>query len=97
MPERSSPKKLGDLLPGLLERLGLSKGVREHTVLERWPEIVGPKIAEVTTAERIRDGRLWVSVRHPAWRNELAFIKEELLAKVNREMGAEIVREIIFR
>ena len=58
---------------------------------------MGPKIAEVTSAERIRDGKLWVSVGHPAWRNELNFMKAELVEKINREMGAEVVRDIIFR
>jgi predicted nucleic acid-binding Zn ribbon protein len=92
-----APKRIGDLIPALLERLGLSKGLHDYEVLERWPEIVGPKIAEVATAERIRDGKLWVSVSHPAWRNELTFMKQELIGKINRAMGNEIVRDIIFR
>ena len=93
----SSPKRIGDLIPALLEQLGLSRGIRDHQVLEQWPEIVGPKIAEVTVAERIRDGKLWVSVSHPAWRNELSFMKRELIDKVNQAIGEEIVRDIIFR
>lgn len=97
MPEGGRPKTLGEILPALLEKLGLAKGVREHAVLGRWAEIVGPKIAEVSSAERIRDGKLWVAVSHPAWRNELTFMKRELIEKVNRELGAEIVKDIIFR
>ena len=90
-------KTLGELIPAVLGRLGLAKGVKEHEVLERWAAIVGPKIAAVSSAERIRDGKLWVVVAHPAWRNELGFMKQELVDKINREMGAAVVREIIFR
>jgi predicted nucleic acid-binding Zn ribbon protein len=90
-------RTIGDILPALLEKLGLTRGVKEHEILERWAEIVGPKIAEVSSAERIRDGKLWVVVSHPAWRNELNFMKRDLIEKINRELGEEIVREIIFR
>jgi predicted nucleic acid-binding Zn ribbon protein len=92
-----APKRIGDVLPALLEKLGLSKGLHDREVLERWPEIVGPKIAEVATAERIVDGRLWVNVVHPAWRNELVFMKQELITRVNAAMGETVVRDIIFR
>lgn len=90
-------QSIGDLLPALLRKLGLERGVKEHEILERWAEIVGPKIAEVSSAERIRDGKLWVAVGHPAWRNELNFMKRELIEKINRELGEPIVKEIIFR
>lgn len=93
----AGPKRIGDLLPALLEKLGLAQGIHDRRVLERWAEIVGPKIANVTVAERIRDGRLWVSVSHPAWRNELVFMRQELIAKLNAELGGDIVTEIIFR
>lgn len=92
-----SARTIGDLIPAILEKLGLARGVKEHEILERWPEIVGPKIAEVSSAERIRDGKLWVVVGHPAWRNELNFMKRELIEKINRELGETIVKDIIFR
>jgi len=93
----SAPKRLGSILPVLLEKLGLSGGIRNHQLLDRWGEIVGPKIADVTTAERLVDGRLWISVSHPAWRIELTFIKQELIDKVNDDLGEKIVKDIIFR
>ena len=85
--KNSNPKRLGDLIPALLEKLGLAQGLHDRRVLERWAQIVGPKIADVTVAERIRDGRLWVSVSHPVWRNELVFMRQELIAKINGDLG----------
>jgi len=94
---KSVPTRLGSVLPGLLEKLGLTGGIRNHQLLDRWEEIVGPRIAEVTTAERMADGKLWVSVTHPAWRNELTYMKQELIDRVNRAFGEKIVKDIIFR
>jgi len=93
----SSPRTIGSILPALLEKLGLSGGIRNHQLLDRWGEIVGPKIAEVAKAERLTDGRLWVSVSHPAWRTELVFMKQELIDKVNGAFGEKLVSDIIFR
>jgi predicted nucleic acid-binding Zn ribbon protein len=93
----AAAKTIGELIPALLRKLGLERGVKEHEILGRWAEIVGPKIAEVSSAERIRDGKLWVAVNHPAWRNELNFMKAELIEKINRELGEAIVKDIIFR
>jgi predicted nucleic acid-binding Zn ribbon protein len=93
----AAPKRLGSVLPALLEKLGLSGGIRNHQLLDRWGEIVGPKIAEVSTADRLIDGKLWISVSHPAWRNELVFMKQELIDKVNEAFGEDIVKDIIFR
>jgi len=93
----AAPKRIGSLIPSLLEELGLSRRLRDYQVLDRWPEIVGEKIAAVASAERLTEGRLWVHVSHSAWRNELQFIKKDLIDKINGTFGETIVRDIIFR
>jgi predicted nucleic acid-binding Zn ribbon protein len=93
----ATPRRIGTLIPSLLDELGLSRRLRDYEVLNRWPEIAGKKIAAVTGADRLTDGRLWISVSHSAWRNELQFIKKELIDKINGTFGETIVRDIIFR
>ncbi len=92
-----APAAFGDSLAGTLKALGLTKRLREYEVLERWPSIVGEKIAAVTEPSRIEDGTLTVHVKRAAWRNELTFLKQDLRKKINEVMGEEIVTEIIFR
>lgn len=93
----AAPRRIGTLIPSLLEELGLSRRLREYEVLEKWPEIVGGKIARVTAAERLHEGKLWIRVSHSAWRNELQFMKREIIEKINTSFREEIVRDIIFR
>jgi hypothetical protein len=38
-----------------------------------------------------------VRVSQAPWRNELLFLKKELIAKINSRMKREIVNDIVFR
>ena len=93
----SAAKQLSLSLESTLKQLGLSARVRQYEVLERWPAIVGEHIAAVTVPQRIDHGKLIVRVSRSTWRNELVFLKKEIIAKINKAMNQEIVNDIIFR
>ena len=95
--KRTTPASFGSSVAGALKALGLTKKLRQYEVLERWPAIVGERIAAATEAVRIDDGKLTVHVTRATWRNELTFLKQDLLRKINEVMGEEIVTDIIFR
>ena len=92
-----APKSIGSAIESALSDLGLGKKVRQYEVLDRWQEIVGEQIANVATAERISEGKLFVSVSRAPWRNELLFLKKELIERINKAMHQDIVKDIIFR
>ena len=91
------PRHIGSGISAVLRQLGLGAKLRQYEVLEAWPRVVGENIARISTAESIRDGKLFVSVVHSVWRNELIFLKKEIIEKLNKEMNQEIVKDIIFR
>ena len=91
------PKRIGSAIAATLGQLGLEMKVKQYEVLEIWAEIVGEQIARVAIPERITDGKLYVSVSRSTWRNELLFLKKELIAKLNHAMNQDIVKDIIFR
>jgi predicted nucleic acid-binding Zn ribbon protein len=60
--------------------------MQEASVVPEWPELVGEKIAEVTTPREVRrDGTLVVSVKTSAWMQELQLmeptIRQQLLKR----------------
>jgi len=93
----SNPKPLADILSTALKQLGLGTKIKQYELLNLWDQIVGEQIAKVTTAESIRDGKLFINVKHSAWRNELQYLKQELIQKINEKMNQEIIKDIIFR
>ncbi|HEX6071137.1 MAG TPA: DUF721 domain-containing protein [Longimicrobiaceae bacterium] len=92
----SQPQLVRDLLATYLDRSGLRAGVEAATVVEEWPELVGPGIAAVTRVQRIADGVLFVAVTTSAWMMELNLMKQELLRRANAGKKAGRIRQIVF-
>ncbi len=80
----------------MLERYGLAQRAKEIAALNLWAEVVGEKIAKVTEAKDVREGRLFVKVENSVWRNELYYIKQELIKELNLRLGQNIVNDIVF-
>ncbi|MFI5253214.1 MAG: DUF721 domain-containing protein [Bacteroidota bacterium] len=88
---------LGNAIAYLVNDLGIKLKLDQTKILDDWSIIVGEQIANVTVAERLESGKLFVHVTRSTWRNELIFLKAELIAKINAYVNQEIVKDIIFR
>ena len=94
--QRSGPEKVGELLGGFLEKVGLREAVLRADVLEDWEERVGEAIGKVTRAQGIRGASLIVEVRSSAWLMELNLMKSEILRKVNEGRTEGPIERIVF-
>jgi predicted nucleic acid-binding Zn ribbon protein len=91
------PKMIGSSLKKILDSYGLLPRMKQYEIVNSWNEIVGEQISRVTKAEKMIHGTLIVRVEKPVWRNELLFLKKEIIAKINEIMKDEIVKDIIFK
>jgi predicted nucleic acid-binding Zn ribbon protein len=88
----------GDLLPKLMQQLGLSERIRETEVMDAWKQIVGDFIAAHSAPVSLRMGILVVRVLQPALHYQFEQIsKTEILRKLKQRFGTKIIREIRFR
>ena len=94
---KGGPVPLGQILAGLLGSRSLGPKLRQGMAVAMWPEVVGEKLAKVTTATVCKGGRLYVEVESSVWMQEMAFLQAELLAKLNRRIGRHTVRRLILR
>ena len=88
--------KIGELLPQILNRLGLDRRFKEQQVLNLWPGVVGEELAARTRATRVDNGVLYVRVDHGAWMQELHFIEKELLRKLRAQSPGVTLNKIRF-
>ena len=88
--------KVDEVLGGLLRSLGIHHEVARQEVLERWPEVVGERIAAVTRARSVARGILFVDVRSSAWITELNLMRHELLTRLNAGAGEGRLERIVF-
>ena len=87
-----------ELMPRLMQRLGLRERLRETEVIDAWSKIVGDFIAAHSTPVALREGILYVRVLQPALHYELEQIsKPEILRKLKIRFGTKTIRDIRFR
>jgi predicted nucleic acid-binding Zn ribbon protein len=86
---RSHPERVGGVVEALLDRLGIRSRVERAGTAAKWAESVGPHIAKVTRAARVRGGTLFVEVENASWLTELNMMRRSLLVRLNdgREQG----------
>jgi predicted nucleic acid-binding Zn ribbon protein len=102
LPEKSVPHHRwaspADVLPKLMQRLGLRERLHETEVQEAWSKIVGEFIAAHSSPVALREGVLYVRVLQPALHYELEQVaKIDILRKLKQRFGGKVVRDVRFR
>ncbi|HER00299.1 MAG TPA: DUF721 domain-containing protein [candidate division Zixibacteria bacterium] len=92
----SEPKNIGAIISDLIKNLGYEKKLSELDAVKNWEEVAGDKISKISRAIKISDGRLTVRVPDPAWKQQLIFLKKELIAALNARLGKAVVNDIYF-
>lgn len=88
---------LDNLLGESLKALGLEKQLLEQACVSAWDEVVGERIAAAAQPEFIKDGKLFVITKSSTWANELSFLKEDIMKRLNERVGKRTVKEMVFR
>ena len=87
-------KTLGQALKELIKDLGIEGEVIHHQAVQLWPEVVGKKIATISQAEKIDGKILFIKVNNDSWRNELVFLKRDIIERLNKRIGKKVVEDL---
>jgi predicted nucleic acid-binding Zn ribbon protein len=87
---------IATVLSRLFRQMGLDRDLEAWRAVEEWADVVGPRISHNTRAVGFRDGTLRVEVEGSAWMHELGFLKRDLVRRINRHLGSELVRDVRF-
>ena len=97
MPNKNpSLERLGAVLDHSLKRFELGARLDEYGVWPIWNDVVGKTIALNAQPEKIRNGTLFVKVSSPVWMQQLQFMKELIVEKLNQRLKGEVVKTIFF-
>ncbi len=75
----------------------LAQALRPHMAKARWEAVVGPQVASVTQVEAVRDGVLIVRVKNSSWCLELTLLREDMIRRLNLDLGGRVIRDIQFK
>jgi predicted nucleic acid-binding Zn ribbon protein len=91
-------QRTAELLPKIMQRLGLRERLHETEVIDAWSKIVGDFIAAHSAPVALRDGVLYVRVLQPALHYELEQVsKIDILRKLKKRFGGKTIRDVRFR
>jgi hypothetical protein len=89
--------RLGDILWPALRRMGISRKVRDVQLEAVLARVVGPALAHLCRPAGLDRGTLTVATAHGALAHQLQLDAPRVIAALNRELGAEVVRRLRFR
>ncbi len=93
---RRTPQRVGTVVRDVLDEIGIRERVERASTAAAWAESVGPHIAKVTKAARVRGGTLFVEVASAAWMTELNMMRRTLLQQLNEGRTEGRIDRIVF-
>src|SRR5579862_9460142 len=84
-------------LESALKNMDGATKVRESLSLAYWSRVVGPQAAAASEPEIVRDGVLFVRTRSSVRSHELNLLKFHIVSELNRHIGRQVIKEIVFR
>jgi predicted nucleic acid-binding Zn ribbon protein len=94
-PDARDPLLIGEQLEKLVADRGWEVDVAVGSVIGRWPQIVGPDIAEHVQPVSFENGVLTVRAVSTAWATQMTLLTSVLLGRLEQEVGAGTVSEIV--
>jgi len=90
------PHSLGEVLGDFLGRSGLNPRIQEQKILYSWDKAVGNAIAERTQPVSVRNRVLQVKVSNSVWMQELQFMKNLIIQRLQERTGEDLLKDLRF-
>jgi predicted nucleic acid-binding Zn ribbon protein len=90
------PVSITEVLSESAGRSGMADKFRRYGLWNRWPELVGSEVASHSQPARWQGNTLVVRVEHPAWIQELTFLKPQMIASIKEKLPRTPIKEIRF-
>ena len=95
--KRTEARNIGQIINDVLRKENLDVALNEHRACALWPQIVGDGINRYTIKRYVKDGVMTVHLSSASLANELMLNRERIIANINKAIGRDIIREIIFK
>ena len=93
-----SSKPIADLMPGVLNKLGLDRRRAEAEIVRVWNHLVDPNITAHAQPTGLNKGTLFVTVDSNVWLSEIVrYRRKEILDRLQHSFGHDVIARISFR
>jgi hypothetical protein len=93
---KSRLQSIGEILFSAFKGKDIAAKIEENSLIKLWPKAVGQQIFLQTQPDCLKNGTLFVKTTSSVWVQQLHFMKEEILQKLNELAGKIAVKDIRF-
>ena len=90
----TEPVSIGEVVEGLLSEEVFARGMPVATLIQRWPELVGERLAEATTPVSLEGGVLVLRASDGPWGSQARSLAEEIRTRADQALGGDQVRSV---
>lgn len=94
---RTKTMLVGDVLKEFFSRPYVAAKVAEGRLPDTWREIVGDRVADLTTSLKLENHVLTAHISSSVVRSELFYRRESLMQEINRISGVRLVNVVIIK
>ena len=94
---KKNTELLSDVIHQVLKEQHLDKPLNEKRLIAAWPLVLGASIMNYTSEIYIKNRVLYVNLSSSVLRHDLFMSHEEIKNSLNKQVGAEVIVDIIFR
>jgi predicted nucleic acid-binding Zn ribbon protein len=91
------PARLGDSLNRFLRYLGAPPAQALSTLHDRWPEVVGPMLAERSRPVEVLDGVLIIACEDASWASQLSWMDAQIKQRCSQLFDGLSVARVTVR
>jgi predicted nucleic acid-binding Zn ribbon protein len=88
-------QSIGSVINEFLKENRLEKKIDLSSLHTNWKTIAGEMVANHTTRMFIKDSTLFLQVDSSALKNELHFLKDQLIQNINHFLEKELVKQLV--
>lgn len=92
---RNNQVSLGDAIKEWIKDKRLSDPICQSKIVEAWQRVMGEPIAKHTKDIVFKNGKLYITVSHPALKQELFYSRTTIANTFNQEIKSEAIQEVI--
>lgn len=93
---KANDKSLKEAIGQMLQVYKIKKRFDETAIIASWPQLVGKPVANRTKELFISDKKLYLRIESSVIKNELLFMRTQIIDKINEEAKTILIEEIIF-
>ncbi|MDB5257705.1 MAG: hypothetical protein JWM14_2400 [Chitinophagaceae bacterium] len=93
---KSDIQSIGEALGDMLDAFKIKKKFNQTHVIQAWGDLMGSAIARQTREIFFKDQKLFVRIDSGALKQELSMHKSLVAEKLNKFIGEEVVKEVVF-